>query len=217
MPKRVSEKPVHIYRLFERGDPASRRIYVGATDGHPRYRLASHVVLAHRGGTTPVLSWIRDTIERDSDIDVVIVETVQPLENWQARERWWIAHYRAAEHDVLNVMPGGANTPPNTPQVRAKIAASLRGHVVSPATRAKLRASRLGTKASPETRAKLVAAHIGRTRGPRSDEWRAKLSASVKAFRATHPQPRSDETRAKMSAARRAWWAAKKSKPTTET
>jgi len=86
---------------------------------------------------------------------------------------------------------------PFTDEHRARIAAALRGHVVSPATRAKLsakQAANRGWRHSEETRAKMSASAKGRVM---SVEARAKLAASRRG------KPLSDETKAKLSRALR--------------
>jgi hypothetical protein len=62
---------------------------------------------------------------------------------------------------------------PQTPETRAKIAATLKGrphphkgHEVSPETRVKISAAKKGRVFSSEHRAKLSAAHKGRTHRP---------------------------------------------------
>lgn len=77
-----------------------------------------------------------------------------------------------------------------SPETRAKISATLKGHSVSAETREKIGAAqkgkkfsperlakRIGKKLSDETRAKMSEAHKGKKVAPRSLEHRAKLSA----------------------------------------
>lgn len=66
-----------------------------------------------------------------------------------------------------------------SPDHRAKIVAALTGRTVSPETREKIAAAQRGKVISPEARARTSAGLKGRTRGPRSAEDRAKISAGV--------------------------------------
>jgi hypothetical protein len=100
-----------------------------------------------------------------------------------AKSQWADPEIRARHEEAIR-----------RPDVRERISAANRGREVSPQNRAKMIGENNPAK-RPEVRAKISAAQRGKTRGPISDETRAKLS------KAHRGRKLSDETRAKMSEA----------------
>jgi hypothetical protein len=85
-------------------------------------------------------------------------------------------------------------------ETRARASDSLKGRKLSAEHRAKVSVANIGRKVSKETRAKIGARNKGKKHPPKSEETRAKLSASLKG----HPgymagKTHSEETRAKIS------------------
>lgn len=87
--------------------------------------------------------------------------------------------------------------------VRAKIAATLKGHGHSPETRARISAAGIGRLASPETKLLLSAQRRGRRIGPMSSATKEKISAAKQGQRTGFlGRKHSAETKAKMRTAK---------------
>lgn len=84
-----------------------------------------------------------------------------------------------------------------SPEVRARISATLMGHPVSLETREKISTTNMGRKPSPETLVKLSISHIGNSVSP---ETRAKISIASKGNTYALGNHLSVESRAKISA-----------------
>lgn len=87
-----------------------------------------------------------------------------------------------------------------TKETRQKIREAITGKKQSAETRAKLSLLRKGRTHSIKTKQKMSASRKGVKRPTFSQEWKDRISASVKAYYKDHPM--SDETREKMSKAR---------------
>lgn len=94
-----------IYALLEW--PTMRPRYVGKTIGWVGERHKAHISEAKRGGKRPVSRWLREEIEAGRPAVVKHLEWLRADENVAARERHWIALYRAEYPDLLNVTAGG--------------------------------------------------------------------------------------------------------------
>lgn len=94
-----------IYALLEW--PTMRPRYVGKTIGWVGARHKAHLSEAKRGGHRPVLRWLREQMEAGRPAVVKHLEWLRPDDNVAARERYWVAVYRAEYPDLLNVTAGG--------------------------------------------------------------------------------------------------------------
>ena len=134
--------------------------YVGKTQGTVLARFKTHRKLARAGTDLPVYRWWR---KQESEPCAVTLG-----EGDNAEEIRWIADLRARGARLLNCTDGGDGGCAN-PEVRAKIASTLRGR-----------------KLSTEHRAKVIV-HLRRdaTKGrPLSDEHKTKISE----YKRKHPQ-----------------------------
>lgn len=137
---------------------------MGKTVRTAEHRLKGHLRTA-REGRTHVSTWIRSLDEPP----VVRVLEECPRDELNERERYWIAKLKADGAKLCNHTEGGDGGAsdrgpwnkgiPQTPEVKAKLAAAHRGLKASPETRAKMRVSRAKRPpASAETRARMAAA-----------------------------------------------------------
>lgn len=171
-------KTVSIYRLI---DPFTGQVrYIGkATD--MKSRLQGHLSLAKMDAKTLCKRWIRSVVRKGGKPVMEEIEVVAEAD-WQAREAYWIAFYRAAGARLCNHTDGGeglvnpseatkekqrANNRKNaatyqTPEFRAKISAISKALVRTPEHCAKIAASKLGKPRSEETKAKMSAARKGK-------------------------------------------------------
>lgn len=106
-------KTATIYGLL---DPRTAKIrYVGKTNDLKR-RLYQHI----RGRTdqkmTPVRAWIKSLVGQGLEPRMVVIETCDAVE-WEAKEMFWIKHFRDGGHEVLNLAEGG-NQPHCSVEVR---------------------------------------------------------------------------------------------------
>lgn len=201
-----------IYGLLEPRTSVLR--YIGKAKC-PNKRLRAHIAEAKRGSAFKD-DWIRSLLRSGSEPALMALEHSNKSEIDDA-ERFWIASLRAAGAKLMNVADGGDGgaLPPKSrakqaetlrrryedpefrsmmtevvrrPEVRAKIAAAIRGRTHSAETRAKISAAGKGRKQSPETRAKIATKLRGLTKSPetiaklrgwkRSPETIAKMIAS---------------------------------------
>lgn len=123
---RATQQITAIYALCE--FPSWRPRYIGKTVQYLHQRHKAHIRDARRGGKRPVNYWLRKQIASGQRLAIKLLEYVPAGEDWSARERHWIAAYRAEHADLLNICDGGEGLPGLnfTPEHRAKIAAALR-------------------------------------------------------------------------------------------
>lgn len=113
--------PVTIYALL---DPRSKHVrYVGKTGCKPEKRLTEHIRKSFNGPLTRTRKsrWLRELREAKLEPEMVVLE-VTTQEDWAARERYWISHYRVGGADLLNVCDGGEG-----PASAEEISRSLKG------------------------------------------------------------------------------------------
>lgn len=141
--------------------------------------------------------------------DWVLIEWANE-ENWEDRERHWIAYYREVGN-LENVLDGGMgrNEFRHKEETKEKIRASF-----TPERRAEISLSNKGRRASVETRMKISAAGTGRKKNPdaianqaesrrRNGGW-ARTEASIEKQRQSRRGKKmSEATIAKMKAAKR--------------
>jgi GIY-YIG catalytic domain len=90
------QRPALIYALT---DPESDEVrYIGRTR-HLMRRYARH--LLKRRGAPDKVRWLQELEQKRRLPGVVVLEEVAP-EDVEARERWWIAHYRQRGAQLLN-------------------------------------------------------------------------------------------------------------------
>lgn len=101
----------HIYMLIDtrpetiaKGWSEGFAFYCGKTVYPPEKRLAQHQCAANRETRRPVLKWIRAC---GRYLTIRVIETVPPGEDWEARERYWIAYLRKEMPVCTNVCNGG--------------------------------------------------------------------------------------------------------------
>lgn len=99
-PEKATEK-VTIYALTERD---GRVRYVGKTVNLKR-RLSGHIRDAFRK-SLPVNNWVAKRLLQGLGFDAKVLELCS-LQNWQEREKHWIAFHRSSDF-LLNVAEGGA-------------------------------------------------------------------------------------------------------------
>lgn len=183
-------KTTFIYALI---DPNTQQIrYIGKSND-PTMRLYRH--LREKQHTYKNM-WIKSLKDKGLTPEIQIIEEVL-IEQWQERERYWIAFYRAQGLDIANGTDGGdgvhgrKRTPEEkarisqslignqrgkgyrpTPEQQLRKSAAMKGHAVSAETAEKIAASKRGKPRSPETIEKVRLALTGRKL---SEERKAKM------------------------------------------
>jgi group I intron endonuclease len=127
---------------------------------------------------------------------ISVLEICTSADELDAREAHWIVQLGTLRPHGYNLTAGG-NTSRRTPEVAAAISAANKGRIKTPEWRAKLSAAHKGKKLSAEQRAGISEFHRGRkqseasnrkrsealkgrVRGPRTEETRAKIAATLK-------------------------------------
>lgn len=84
--------------------------YVGKTSNYMIDRRKQHLLPSNLKKRRPINFWLK---KRRGGVGFVtrLIEHVRPGEDWAARERYWIARYRADGHRLLNMTDGGEGTP----------------------------------------------------------------------------------------------------------
>lgn len=122
----ATDRVTAIYALCEY--PGWRPRYVGKTVQYLHERHKAHIRNAKRGASRPVNYWLRKRIASGERLAIKLIEYVRPGDDWAARERHWIAAYRAEHSDLLNLCDGGEGFAGYrmTDEHKAKIASALR-------------------------------------------------------------------------------------------
>lgn len=186
----MSDGTVFIYALCEPDTGEVR--YVGKTQD-PYHRFYEHVApnQDNRKSNTHKYRWIQQLRQQGVQPLMRIIEEVSEQE-WQERERYWIAYYHATGAHLTNIKPGGEGG--LTPESAAKMSASRRGHSVSPATREKISQKLRGRKLAPDHAVKVTAAVLS---AKRTRMWADRISATRRkqgeqkrgdTFRCGHPR-----------------------------
>lgn len=201
---------VTIYGLFDPAAPDAIR-YVGKST-HAEKRLGAH--LRSRGVNAHRENWIASVRAAGRTPAFVVLDTAATDAEANELERQHIARLRAAGADLTNKTDGGDGQPKgwNPPEHwRAAHRGRLKGRKRNREVVDRIARALQGHSVSPETRAKIGAANTGRRHPPRSEEYRAKLSAAASC---PHPwtaernrQPWTPERRANQRAAQRRRWA----------
>lgn len=194
----------YIYAL---ADPRTENVrYVGKAR-NPQVRLSNHLARANGTQSRHVSRWLKSLKDLGLRPILIILEEIPDDQDWQARERYWIAFYREAAKsqgtDLTNYTDGGDG------------GATRHGHKMSPehkANLARLTSQRLKGSSIPwlntpssiaKRRESLKAAHARRrlagtsSWGHHSDDAKARMSAAKKG------KPLSEEHKQKLSVAKK--------------
>ena len=121
---RATDKWTAIYCFEEHGGEVR---YVGKTTRYMIDRRKQHLRPSNLKKNWPVCRWLKKRHEGEGFV-MRLIEHVRPGEDWAARERHWIAHYREHGHRLLNLTDGGEGLSGHrlSEAHRAKIAAAIR-------------------------------------------------------------------------------------------
>lgn len=139
--------------IYTLSDPRTGEVrYVGKTCKTLAQRLANHIydaprIPSHRG------NWIIQLSRLDLRPSIALIDIIEDSDDndWQAREVYWIAHYRRIGARLTNLDSGGR-----------------RGKCMTPESKEKCRIASTGRKHSAETREKMGKIFKGRKMLP---EW----------------------------------------------
>lgn len=189
---------VFIYALM---DPETNAVrYIGKTLT-PKIRFSMH--MCEKRGTHKN-NWLHQLRARGLRPVMVVIETIHDSDDndWQARERYWIEHYRSAGEPITNLDSGGNGGKLQSEETKDKIRKANMGRKRSEETRLKISLAK--SNPSDETREKLRQAKLGKKQ---SEETKRKRAESRMGHR------HSPETIKKLKAARRAWAALRPKAP----
>lgn len=178
----------HLVTVYGLASSEDRRIrYVGQTSLKLPARRRLWITNARKETRrAPVFCWVRSLQE-----DQLLIVAIECNAVRDARERCWIARYRALYPDLLNLSDGGGGTPgvEHGAETRAKRSASVRESWQG-------ETNRVRWTPTNEQRAK----------------WRANLPRGEDHHRPWLGRKHSEETKRKMSEAAKAWRAARRAK-----
>lgn len=197
-----SEKQGVIYGVRHKADV--RICYVGQTKNEPEERWR-----AHASGNMTIARAVQMFGGRD-EFELIVLER-SPLDQLNARERYWIAELNTLHPNGLNRTSGGSKHAIVSDATKAKMAAAKKAGCSDPEYRAKLSERAKAMWASPEGRAKKRALWTPEKRALAAEraaalaadpQHMAKVTAGTKAALAADP-----EYRAKHSEGLKRRWA----------
>lgn len=126
----VTARSVTIYALcqpIEKWKTGPVR-YVGKTINTVWHRVRAHSYSTKGKVRLPVRRWLKKQMAAGNPFHIRHLEVVPPGGDWAAREKFWIAKFRAEGADLLNLTDGGdgLHGMVRSPEHKAKIAAALR-------------------------------------------------------------------------------------------
>jgi hypothetical protein len=193
MPDQSTIHFTYIYLLLDPFDMKPR--YVGQTR-NPTRRLYHHL---RDKRDTPKRHWLDGLAIWGVDPIIEVIAVIDPGDA-DEEERFWIAGLLERGYHLTNATSGGDGHFTLSASARAKIAKANAGLVRTPEFRARVSEVSLERWKDPVARAEMIArsaaARTGLRRGPRPEEERAKISATMKGV------PKSAETRERMRIAR---------------
>lgn len=129
-------------------DPRSEQVrYVGKSI-HPGKRLKQHVTYAARRNA-PINCWVRSLLRADTTPTMMVIEEVPEDKSWEEAERFWIAFFRLAGADLLNLTDGGEGAGNPSAETRFKMGVN-RGRIFGPEVRRRMSQARKGEKRPAE-------------------------------------------------------------------
>lgn len=167
-----------VYGLLCSCHPEAGIRYVGSTRRSLESRLKDHTKPGWVASAKyPVTRWIGK--HGPGNIRIELLEQCDS-ENLDEREIYWISYYRSVSNDLLNLAPGGRNSPVRkhvSEDARSRISNALKeyysenpnpfqGRKHSEESRAKMSASATGRRLSEETKKKVSEASRGRKASP---------------------------------------------------
>jgi hypothetical protein len=120
--------------IYILSDPRTNAVrYVGKAKNVKR-RLSRHLSPGNLAKSHHTANWLRSLVEAGMKPVVRTAEELPDDGDWEARERFWIAHYRSLGCDLTNLTDGGEGGASygrrgktNTPEHRAKCSAARKG------------------------------------------------------------------------------------------
>jgi GIY-YIG catalytic domain/NUMOD3 motif len=224
----------HTHFIYALCDPDNSDCrYVGVTKS-PNRRLTQHCT-ASVSGCRHCWAWIIGLKQQGKRPRMEILETIPAGQDWEERERFWIAEFKQRGARLTNLTEGGqakrvvsAETRQRLREIslgnqHAKGHRGIWGYKHTEEARAKIRASMLGNqrglgnhgnkgqKRSPEAIAKAAAANRGQQR---SEDFRAHMRQVMKGNQNGLGHGKSPELRSKISEAVKKSLAARKARLT---
>lgn len=176
-------RDIIIYGIY---DPRSSELrYVGKTINPLAARLSTHLRSTEKNYRA---QWLRSMVAKGITPVILEIARLPHDGDWQAAERYWIAHFRSLGARLINATDGGEGMLNHRPTAEHRKKIGEANARRSPEARKKAAQKRLSTlggklKHSDESKAKMSAAQKGRKRTP---EQRARMSAGMKGKPKTH-------------------------------
>ena len=195
----TAKKISKIYALLDpRSDP-SKVMYVGCTSGSVDSRLSRHIAHSkNEGHSAPKDKWLRSLLAEGLEPQCLILERVASGEDWESRERFWIARYGV--ENLTNVSVGGAGCrAPRTEESKKKIGDFFRGRPLTEDHKQRVRAAKMGHEVSQETREKIAKKLIGKKANFTAEDMERRRASFSGANNPRFGRRMPDDERAQMS------------------
>lgn len=169
-----------LYKL----DFSSGKSYVGITTGKFQIRLKNHYRAAINGNPSVVYAAWRKHGEPVAKV-LAVIDPSLLLETEVAA----IRSFNTLVPNGYNMTAGGEESPTKRPEIAARVSASLKGRIRSESHKENIRIAVQGKVLSEEHKRKISNSLLGNTRAsalkgrkrpPRSAEWSANISKSIR-------------------------------------
>lgn len=169
---------VSIYALH---DPRSGAIrYVGKTGQRLSYRRTQHMRRARMcDDNLHSLNWLRELLAENMMPEVSVLEVLSPDMDWQARERFWIAHGIAEGWPLTNMTEGGEGIVNPSAELREAQSKRMKGNDYAVGNR---NAAGKRSEAFCRQRAELAKGNRHALGHSVSEETRKGISENLKAY-----------------------------------
>lgn len=153
------------------------KVYIGMTSYSLAMRKRHHKYMASKGDRrTPFQIALLD--EGADNFAWGEIDSAQTEEELSAKEKLWVAHYKANDHNYGYNITGGGIAAKHTPETRLKISCIVKGRKVSEETRRKISEAQKGIQAGEKN------PFYGRKH---TEESRRKMSEAQKRNRPVKP------------------------------
>jgi group I intron endonuclease len=183
-----------MYGIIYKATGPTGRVYIGKTTETLAQRKSKHAYRAKKGDRRDAFH-IALIDEGFNNFQWDEIDSADSKESLDAKEKFWIAHYKADNSQFgYNTLEGGSN-PKHTPETKRKISEAKKGKPVSENERHRL--AEMSRNISPEARKKISAANTGKRRSTETRRKNSEAHKGINTWMKGRKLP--EETRRKIS------------------